>query len=45
VAVHALDVAHIDLGEDSTPAFLSFNMFGHTLARAVITGWWEAKGD
>jgi hypothetical protein len=45
VAVHALDVDHIDLGEDSTPAFLSFNMFGHTLARAVITGWWEAKGD
>ncbi len=45
VAVHALDVEHIDLGADSTPAFLSFNMFGHTLARAVITPWWEVAAD
>lgn len=45
VAVHALDIEHIDLSEDSTPAFLSFNMFGHTLARAVITPWWEVTDD
>jgi Raf kinase inhibitor-like YbhB/YbcL family protein len=43
VAVHALDVEHIDLTEDSTPASLGFKMFGHTVARAVLTPWWEAK--
>jgi hypothetical protein len=26
----------------STPAMLGFNLFGHTLARAIITPWWEA---
>ena len=45
IAVHALDVEHIDLGEDSTPAFLSFNMFGHTVARAVIAPWWEVAAS
>lgn len=43
VAVHALDVKRLDLDADATPAFLGFNMFGHTLARAVLTAWWEAK--
>ncbi len=45
IAVHALDVEHIDLGEQATPAYLCFNMFGHTIARAVVTPWWEAPAD
>ncbi|MCZ9882296.1 YbhB/YbcL family Raf kinase inhibitor-like protein [Arthrobacter sp. B2a2-09] len=43
IAVHALDVEKLDLPENATPAFLGFNLSGHTLARAVITPWWEAK--
>jgi Raf kinase inhibitor-like YbhB/YbcL family protein len=43
-AVHALDVESLDLGEGATPAFLGFNLFGHTLARAVITPIYENKG-
>lgn len=35
-AVHALDVAALDITEDMTPAFVGFNMTPHTLARAVI---------
>ena len=43
-AVHALDVDKLDVPEDATPAFLGFNMFGLTLARAVITPVYENKG-
>lgn len=43
IAVHAVDVEELDLHENATPAFLAFNLSGHTLARAVITPWWEAK--
>ena len=43
-AVHALDVDKLEVGEDATPAFLGFNLFGHTLARAVITPVYENKG-
>ena len=42
--MHALDVDKLDVPEDATPAFLGFNMFGHTLARAVITPVYENKG-
>ncbi|RKR74354.1 YbhB/YbcL family Raf kinase inhibitor-like protein [Frondihabitans australicus] len=41
IAVHALDVESLDFSGDETPAFLGFNMFGHTLARAVITPIYE----
>jgi Raf kinase inhibitor-like YbhB/YbcL family protein len=40
-AVHALSVASLSLDEGSSPAFCGFNMFGNTLARAVITGVYE----
>lgn len=40
-AVHALDVESLEIDPSATPAFLGFNMFGHTLARAVITPWYE----
>jgi Raf kinase inhibitor-like YbhB/YbcL family protein len=35
-AVHALDVAALDITSETTPAFVGFNMTPHTLARAVI---------
>jgi Raf kinase inhibitor-like YbhB/YbcL family protein len=34
--VHALDVEHVDVPRDATPAFLGFTMAGHTLGRAVL---------
>ncbi|MFC4005436.1 YbhB/YbcL family Raf kinase inhibitor-like protein [Prauserella oleivorans] len=43
-AVHALDVESFDIPEDARPAFLGFNMFGHTLARGVLTAIYENKG-
>ncbi|CAM3088325.1 YbhB/YbcL family Raf kinase inhibitor-like protein [Saccharomonospora xinjiangensis] len=43
-AVHALDVESLDVGEEATPAFLGFSMFGHTLARATITPVYENEG-
>lgn len=41
IGVHALDVESLGVSEQATPAFLAFNMSGHTVARAVITPWWE----
>jgi len=41
--VHALDVETLNLPENATPAFLGFNLFSHTLARGVITPWYEVK--
>jgi hypothetical protein len=43
IAVHALDVESLGVDAGATPGFLGFNMSGHTLARAVITGTFEAK--
>jgi Raf kinase inhibitor-like YbhB/YbcL family protein len=42
--VHAVDVESLELPEGSTPAFLGFNLFSHTLGRAVLTGFNENKG-
>lgn len=39
--VHAVDVESLGLEADATPAFLGFNLFGHTLARARITPVYE----
>ncbi|NLA64940.1 MAG: YbhB/YbcL family Raf kinase inhibitor-like protein [Leucobacter sp.] len=36
--VHALDVPTLDLDELASPAMLGFQMFGHTLGRATLTG-------
>ena len=41
VVVHAVDVPSLDLPENATPAFLGFNLFSHTLARAIIIGTYE----
>lgn len=43
VAVHALDVAKLELDPDATPAYLGFNLFMHAIARAVIHGTYEQK--
>ena len=42
-AVHAIDVESLDLSPDATPAYLSFTLAGHTLARAVIAPWFEVE--
>lgn len=42
--VHAVDVESLGLGEDATPALLGFNLFGHTLARAMIAAPFEQAG-
>ncbi len=39
--VHAVDVESLGIGKDATPAFLGFNLFSHTLARATIVCWYE----
>ncbi|MGA7834152.1 MAG: hypothetical protein WCA31_02995, partial [Acidimicrobiales bacterium] len=39
--VHALDVDHLDLPANATPAYLGFNLFSHTLARAAIVATYE----
>jgi Raf kinase inhibitor-like YbhB/YbcL family protein len=43
IAVHALDVPTLGIDASATPAFLGFNLHGHTLARAVIAPWYEEK--
>ncbi|MET7511670.1 YbhB/YbcL family Raf kinase inhibitor-like protein [Streptomyces albidoflavus] len=35
--VHALDVPTLDLAPEATPAWLGFQLFGHTLGRATLT--------
>jgi len=43
VAVHAVSVEKLDLAEDASPAFLGFNLFMKSIARAVIHGTYEQK--
>jgi len=40
-AVHAVDVDTLGLDADTTPALLGFNLFTHTLARAIIVATYE----
>jgi hypothetical protein len=39
--VHAVDVPTLGIGKGASPAFLGFNLFTHTLARATITAVYE----
>jgi Raf kinase inhibitor-like YbhB/YbcL family protein len=41
IAVHALDVDELGPDESASPAFVGFNLGGHTLARAVIVPTYE----
>lgn len=43
VVVHAVDVPSLDIPADATPAFLGFNLFGHTLGRAMIVPVYEVR--
>lgn len=40
-AVHAVDVPRLEVDGSASPAFLGFNLFSHTLARAIITPVYE----
>jgi Raf kinase inhibitor-like YbhB/YbcL family protein len=39
--VHAVDVETLGIDAEATPALLGFNLFSHTLARAVIIATYE----
>ncbi len=41
--VHAVDVESLELPADASCAYLGFNLFSHSLGRAVIMGTWEAE--
>ena len=41
VVVHAVDTETLDVSADTTPAVLGFNLFFHTIGRAVLTGTYE----
>ena len=41
MVVHALDVEGLGLPEDASPAYLGFNLFVHSLARAMLVGTYE----
>ncbi|MGW0639647.1 YbhB/YbcL family Raf kinase inhibitor-like protein [Nocardia salmonicida] len=41
VVVHAVDVPALEVGTDASPAYLGFNLFSHTLARATLIGTYE----
>ncbi|NNN10060.1 MAG: YbhB/YbcL family Raf kinase inhibitor-like protein [Acidimicrobiaceae bacterium] len=41
IVVHAVDVESLGLPEDASPAYLGFNLFLHSVARAVIVGTYE----
>ncbi|OFI57515.1 phospholipid-binding protein [Corynebacterium diphtheriae] len=40
-AVHAVDVESLDVDPDSSPAVLGFNLYFHSLGRAIRWGWYE----
>ena len=39
--IHAIDVDTLGIDADASPALLGFNLFSHTLARAVIVATYE----
>jgi Raf kinase inhibitor-like YbhB/YbcL family protein len=43
IVVHAVDVETLNVPKNATPAYLGFNLFTHTLARAIIVPWAERK--
>jgi Raf kinase inhibitor-like YbhB/YbcL family protein len=40
--VHAVDVPTLELSDDARPAILGFNLFSHTVARAMLVPIYEA---
>lgn len=43
IVVHAVDVESLGIPPEATPAFLGFNLFSHTLARATLVGTYEQQ--
>ena len=43
LVVHAVDVESLGIGKNATPAFLGFNLFFHTLGRAMLVPWYEVE--
>ncbi len=43
--VHALDVPALEIDEKVSPAYLSFNLVFHTLARAIITPTFQVAAE
>lgn len=41
IVVHAVDVESLGVPPEASPAFLGFNLFSHTLARATLVGTYE----
>ncbi|WP_368665064.1 hypothetical protein [Cystobacter fuscus] len=41
LVVHAIDVESLQVPPDATPAFLGFNLLGHTLGRVILTPTFE----
>jgi Raf kinase inhibitor-like YbhB/YbcL family protein len=44
VVVHAVDVPSLDIPAEASCAFLGFNLFSHTLARATLVPVYEVAG-
>jgi hypothetical protein len=44
VVVHAVDVPSLDISEDASPAYLGFNLFSHSIGRAMIVPVYEIPG-
>ncbi|HHU66567.1 YbhB/YbcL family Raf kinase inhibitor-like protein [Corynebacterium sp.] len=42
-AVHAVDIEKLDIDPDSTATVLGFNLYFHSLGRAILWGWYENK--
>lgn len=40
-AVHAVDTETLDVDPDASPTVLGFNLYFHSIARAIIWGWHE----
>jgi Raf kinase inhibitor-like YbhB/YbcL family protein len=41
IVVHAVDVEELGIPHDASPAYLGFNLFGHSLARAILVARYE----
>ncbi len=44
IVVHAIDVPTLEIPAEGSPAFLGFNLFGHTLGRATLVPTYEVEG-
>jgi Raf kinase inhibitor-like YbhB/YbcL family protein len=42
--VHAVDVPSLDIPAEASPAYLGFNLFSHSLGRAILVPTYEVEG-